>query len=85
MVKWRDACQVSQEVCLLTRRAFHSRRGTLNPARVLHTASPLPARHGTYMVCGLKGQGTRVCFYNVRVGTKTSDRRQILRRCIFYA
>lgn len=65
MVKWIDACQVSQEVCLLTQRAFHSRLGTLNPARVLHTGSPLPPRHGTYIVYGLMWQGTIVCFYNV--------------------
>lgn len=42
MVKWIDACQVSQEVCLLTQRAFHWRPGTLNPACVLHTGSPSP-------------------------------------------
>lgn len=69
MVKWIDTCQVSQEVCLLTQRAFHWRLGALNPARVLHTGSPLPPNesppiHGTYIVCGFKWQGTTVCFYN---------------------
>lgn len=70
MVKWIDTCQVSQEVCLLTQRAFHLRLGTLNPARMLHAGSALPPnefppRHGTHTVYGFKWQGTTVCFYNV--------------------
>lgn len=58
--------------------------GHLNPARVLHTGSPLPPRHGTYRVCGLKWQGTVVCFYNVWVDTKTSNRRQILKEATLH-
>lgn len=67
MVKWIDTCQVSQEVCLLTQRAFHWRLGTLNPARMLHTGSPLPPNespptHGTYMSVGLSGREQQSAF-----------------------